>query len=244
VNQIWLLYGHVTKGVIYTYVKNPDLYICPSDRRGREKKLSYSMNAVASYIPEPVVERPAEFVQLVDEGETLNDGYFWALAGDQFVDCPSIKHNGGANFPTSPSAGEMALRNSWARCKATAIAKPKAPLPTGGSWLAGQLEDLYRAPFGGRRVKGCKTSVRYLALMPAVPTMSLLTGRSSLAWLLTIGVGFRTRFAGRTAHYRISARCLGALTAPPSLFLPMGAWWLGRLITPKVRRARFAGRTM
>ena len=98
VNQIWLLYGHVTKGVIYTYVKNPDLYICPSDRRGREKKLSYSMNAVASYIPEPVVERPAEFVQLVDEGETLNDGYFWALAGDQFVDCPSIKHNGGANF--------------------------------------------------------------------------------------------------------------------------------------------------
>jgi prepilin-type N-terminal cleavage/methylation domain-containing protein len=98
VNQIWLLYGHVTKGVIYTYVKNPDLYICPSDRRGREKKLSYSMNAVAGYIPEPVVERPAEFVQLVDEGETLNDGYFWALAGDRFVDCPSIKHHGGANF--------------------------------------------------------------------------------------------------------------------------------------------------
>jgi prepilin-type N-terminal cleavage/methylation domain-containing protein/prepilin-type processing-associated H-X9-DG protein len=98
VSGIWLLYGHVTKGVIYSYVNNPDIYICPSDRRGREKKLSYSMNAVASYIPEPVVERPAEFVHLVDEGETLNDGYFFALAGDQFVDCPSIKHNGGANF--------------------------------------------------------------------------------------------------------------------------------------------------
>jgi prepilin-type processing-associated H-X9-DG protein len=45
-----------------------------------------------------VVERPAEFVHLIDEGETLNDGYFFALAGNQFVDCPSIKHNGGANF--------------------------------------------------------------------------------------------------------------------------------------------------
>ena len=98
VNQIWLLYGHVTRGCIYIYVKNPDIYICPSDRRGQEKKLSYSLNAVAGYIPEAVVERPAQFVHLVDEGETLNDGYFWALAGDQFVDCPSIKHNGGANF--------------------------------------------------------------------------------------------------------------------------------------------------
>lgn len=27
VNPIWILWGHVTKGVIYPYVKNPDLYI-------------------------------------------------------------------------------------------------------------------------------------------------------------------------------------------------------------------------
>jgi prepilin-type N-terminal cleavage/methylation domain-containing protein/prepilin-type processing-associated H-X9-DG protein len=102
VSGIWLLYGHVTKGVIYLYVKNPDVYICPSDRRGHEKKLSYSMNAVASYIPEAEVERPARFVQLIDEAETLNDGYFYALTWAQpegrFVDCPSIMHNNGAVF--------------------------------------------------------------------------------------------------------------------------------------------------
>ncbi len=102
VNQLWLLWGHVTKGVIYPYVKNPDVYICPSDRRGREKKLSYSMNAVASYIPEAVVERAARFVQLIDEAETLNDGYFYALTrtsnGARFIDCPSIMHNNGAVF--------------------------------------------------------------------------------------------------------------------------------------------------
>jgi len=97
VNQIWIIQGHVTRGVIFPYVKNADVYICPSDRRGREKRLSYSMNAVAGYIPEPVVERPAEFVQLVDEGETLNDGYFWSpatrrksrVSGSAAIPCPS-----------------------------------------------------------------------------------------------------------------------------------------------------------
>jgi prepilin-type N-terminal cleavage/methylation domain-containing protein/prepilin-type processing-associated H-X9-DG protein len=102
VSGLWLLWGHVTKGAIYPYVKNPDVYICPSDRRGQEKKLSYSMNAVAGFIPEPVVERPAEFVELVDEGETLNDGYFWAITwrpgGAELNDCPSIMHANGANF--------------------------------------------------------------------------------------------------------------------------------------------------
>ncbi len=103
VSGIWLFYwDRISKGVIYPYVKNADIYICPSDRRGREKRLSYSMNAVAGYIPEPVVERPGEFVQLVDEGETLNDGYFWAITwrpgGPELNDCPSIAHANGANF--------------------------------------------------------------------------------------------------------------------------------------------------
>ncbi len=104
INPLWILVGHVTAGVIYPYVKNPDVYICPSDRRGREKRLSYSMNAVAGYIPEAVVERPGQFVMLIDEAETLNDGYFLALAPGgvnntgRFVDCPSIMHNNGAVF--------------------------------------------------------------------------------------------------------------------------------------------------
>ena len=115
VNQFWLLYWrHITKGVIYPYVKNADIYICPSDRRGREKKLSYSMNAVAGYIPEPVVERPAEFVVLIDEGETLNDGFFFALRNNQFEDCPSIAHSGGANFSFFDG------HSKWVRARHTA----------------------------------------------------------------------------------------------------------------------------
>lgn len=102
VNQIWLLWGHVTRGAIYPYIKNPDVYICPSDRRGQEKRLSYSMNAVAGFIYDAVVERPGEFVELVDEGETLNDGYFWAITvrngTNELNDCPAIVHNGGGNF--------------------------------------------------------------------------------------------------------------------------------------------------
>ncbi len=60
------------------------------------------MNAVAGYIPEAVVERPGQFVVLIDEAETLNDGYFLALEPGganntgRFVDCPSIMHNNGA----------------------------------------------------------------------------------------------------------------------------------------------------
>ncbi len=98
INPIWVYFGGVHRGALYTYVKNPDIYICPSDRRGREKGLSYSMNAVAGYTPEQVVERPSQFVILVDEQQTLNDGYFWAFAWGRAVDCPTIAHNGGTNL--------------------------------------------------------------------------------------------------------------------------------------------------
>lgn len=98
VHPFWINYGHVTKGAIFPYVKNADVYICPSDRRGKEKKLSYAMNAPAGYIPETAVERHAEFVNILDEAETLNDGYYYAFSGNNFVDCPSISHSNGATF--------------------------------------------------------------------------------------------------------------------------------------------------
>jgi len=98
INPFWHIQGGVDKGVIFAYVKNKDLYICPSDGRGREKGVSYSMNAIAGYIPEAEVDRAAEFAMLIDEGRTLNDGYFWAYSGNDAVDCPNIAHNGGAVF--------------------------------------------------------------------------------------------------------------------------------------------------
>ena len=36
--------------------------------------MSHSLNYVAGFIPEAVVERPEQFTELVDEQATLNDG--------------------------------------------------------------------------------------------------------------------------------------------------------------------------
>jgi len=93
VNQEWINIGGVTRGALYPYVKNAKIYVCPSDRRP-DKMLSYSMNAIMGFIPDPMVDRPAEVVVLVDEQKTLNDGFFFPPP----VDCPSIVHNVGATF--------------------------------------------------------------------------------------------------------------------------------------------------
>ena len=93
VNPEWISIGGVTKGGLYPYVKNPQIFVCPSDRRP-DKMLSYSMNAVMGFIPDSKVERPAEVVVLVDEQKTLNDGFFFPPP----VDCPSIVHHMGATF--------------------------------------------------------------------------------------------------------------------------------------------------
>lgn len=79
-------------GALHSYVKNRQIYLCPSDRRP-DKRLSYSMNAVAGYVNDAAVERPSDFVVLVDEQITLNDGFYRAR-----FDCPAIAHNGGTNL--------------------------------------------------------------------------------------------------------------------------------------------------
>ena len=88
VNGSWVLSGP-QDGALYPYVKNAQVYVCPSDKYP-QKKLSYSMNAPAGYIPEPIVQRPAQFAVLIDEQETLNDGFF-----ETGNDCPSISHSHG-----------------------------------------------------------------------------------------------------------------------------------------------------
>ncbi len=80
-----------TRGVIFPYVKNTKVYICPSDPYP-VKMLSYSMNGVAGYIPDAAVDKPSKFIELVDEQYTLNDGFF-----DANGDCPGTAHNEGVN---------------------------------------------------------------------------------------------------------------------------------------------------
>ena len=88
VNGSWVLSGP-QDGALYPYVKNTQVYLCPSDKYP-QKKISYSMNAPAGYIPEAAVQRPAQFATFVDEQETLNDGFF-----EPGNDCPSASHSHG-----------------------------------------------------------------------------------------------------------------------------------------------------
>jgi prepilin-type N-terminal cleavage/methylation domain-containing protein/prepilin-type processing-associated H-X9-DG protein len=97
VHPNWAATG-VTRGAIYPYVKNPQVYTCPSHRRKEELKISYSLNSVAGFMPESVVQRIAQFAILIDEQETLNDGHYRAFCGVYYCDCPSFVHNGGANY--------------------------------------------------------------------------------------------------------------------------------------------------
>jgi prepilin-type N-terminal cleavage/methylation domain-containing protein/prepilin-type processing-associated H-X9-DG protein len=97
VHPNWAATG-VTRGAIYPYVKNPQVYTCPSHRRKEELKISYSLNSVAGFMSESVVQRIAQFAILIDEQETLNDGHYRAFCGVYYCDCPSFVHNGGANY--------------------------------------------------------------------------------------------------------------------------------------------------
>ena len=78
-------------GALFPYVKNAQLYICPVDAHPK-KLLSYSMNAPAGFITDTIVQRPGQFITLIDEQFTLNDGFFWFS-----LDCPSSAHTGGFN---------------------------------------------------------------------------------------------------------------------------------------------------
>jgi prepilin-type N-terminal cleavage/methylation domain-containing protein/prepilin-type processing-associated H-X9-DG protein len=88
--------SHVELGGLYPYVKHPHVYLCPSARRGRPKRLSYGMNAACSWKALAAARAPAEFVFYIEESETLQDGWY-EYTGDA-GDMPSFLHNGGANL--------------------------------------------------------------------------------------------------------------------------------------------------
>lgn len=70
--------ANVEGGAIYPYIKNAEVYICPSTEFGEDKRLTYSMNCALSGLHGVRLKAPSEIVLLVDEAETLNDGWFFA----------------------------------------------------------------------------------------------------------------------------------------------------------------------
>lgn len=86
------------KGVLYPYVKSSAVYVCPSNADNGKKKLSYSMNCALAFLGETRVTDATATILLVDEAETLNDGFFWAANVDASTDMLTQKHNGGGNL--------------------------------------------------------------------------------------------------------------------------------------------------
>lgn len=48
------------RGAIYPYVRDPAVYVCPSDAVGRRRRLSYSMNAYLGYIDGRIIRYYSE----------------------------------------------------------------------------------------------------------------------------------------------------------------------------------------
>lgn len=98
----------VESGSIYPYVKQKDIYICPSNVEGKTKQLSYSMNCALARMAENRIKEPSAIVLLVDE-DTANDGFFfasntadasltWVYGVVHSTDLLTKKHNGGGNL--------------------------------------------------------------------------------------------------------------------------------------------------
>lgn len=95
--------AYVEKGALFPYVKSASLYVCPSVPDGDKKKLTYSMNCAIAGISNVRIRNPSQIVLLVDEGKSLNDGYFWAAHKDHPDNAASTDtlfngHSGGGNL--------------------------------------------------------------------------------------------------------------------------------------------------
>lgn len=84
------------QGALYPFAKSTALYVCPS-MQDRQKRLSYSMNCALGGMSDVRIKAPSEIVLLVDEGGSLNDGYFWAVNNAASTDTLFSGHNGGGN---------------------------------------------------------------------------------------------------------------------------------------------------
>ncbi len=87
----------VTKGSIYSYVKNQQVYVCPSDTE--QGGNSYEINSQIAGVALAAISDPSSVILFVEEnsngtGLTANDGYFDVPFGDVL----STRHSEGVNF--------------------------------------------------------------------------------------------------------------------------------------------------
>lgn len=89
--------ANVEKGAIYPYVRNTQVYVCPSNEAGKKKRLSYTMNCAIAGALDGVLTEAASVILLDDESEN-NDGYFYAVHDPGSTDQMTKIHNGGGNL--------------------------------------------------------------------------------------------------------------------------------------------------
>jgi len=90
--------ANVEAGALYPYVKNAQVYVCPSTEDSEKKHLGYSMNCAISGIHTMRIKEPSVIVLLVDEGKSLNDGFFYASSNTNSTDELTKAHLGGGNL--------------------------------------------------------------------------------------------------------------------------------------------------
>ena len=100
--------ANLEAGALFPYTKSTAIYVCPSNKDGGVKKLTYSMNCALTALSTSRIRSPGDIVLLVDE-EQANDGYFFAVndgpAGStaggttsNSTDALTKRHNGGGNL--------------------------------------------------------------------------------------------------------------------------------------------------
>ncbi len=88
----------VEKGALYPYVKNAQVYVCPSSTYGELTRLSYSMNcAIAGLNATVRMKQPTQVNLLIDEAYA-NDGFFFADDADGSTDAMAQNHLNTANI--------------------------------------------------------------------------------------------------------------------------------------------------
>ncbi|MBI3921011.1 MAG: hypothetical protein HY318_06280 [Armatimonadetes bacterium] len=90
----------VTLGALYPYVKNEQVYLCPSAYYNRSKRLSYSMNLNLTFAWEGKIGDSSSTILLIDESKDLNDGWFspGCPYGAPGTDMATVIHNSGSNY--------------------------------------------------------------------------------------------------------------------------------------------------
>jgi prepilin-type N-terminal cleavage/methylation domain-containing protein/prepilin-type processing-associated H-X9-DG protein len=117
--------ANIEGGALYPYVRNGDVYHCPSAKDGDIKRVTYSMNCAIAGMNDVRLRTPSEIVLLVDEAHN-NDGFFYTETNNS-TDTITDVHNGAGNIlftdghAKSYTNGQYPLVNSQSNNAAKAL---------------------------------------------------------------------------------------------------------------------------